>query len=132
MRMVSHLEHAETRTREGRSTWSLLKEFLSKVDIDQSFTRSEILEYVYCDKYKLFLSGYVTNVDLYRRYLMNIGFVEFVRSTIYIKRYHIPKNASLQLIMKYSYPKRSWKNWFIPTEDKIQKIIEECELNHVL
>jgi hypothetical protein len=132
MKAASFGQFLECQTLEDRPVWPLLKEFLDTIKIGERFTREEKLDYIYTTKHRASLDSYVTNADLYRRYLINIGFVEFVRSTVYLKKYNIPKNASLQLIMKYSYPKKSWKNWFIPPEDRIKEIYRECKLNHVL
>lgn len=131
MKAASYQQALECRTMDGRSEWSLMKEFLDHIRMGEKFTRSEQLNYIYIGNASLTFKSYITNSDLYRRYLMNIGFIESM-GIYYKKLYNIPKNASLQMIMKYAFRKGSWEDWFIPKEERINKIVEECRLNHVL
>jgi hypothetical protein len=105
--------------------WLTIKKYLNSLSTNQQFTRQHLLKIVYTEETAKYIE--CTSIDFYRNLLHRLEYIETVRPGVYIKKHDIPENAPLSLIRQFARNSESWKEWFMPTEDRRQKIKEMCE-----
>ncbi len=94
------------------TAWKRLREYINSMEVGEVFTRQQMLEkLVHPDMRK----GYQLSVDLYRRTITIVGFLEIVARGQYKILQHIP-DISISRLTKMAY-NDSWKIWFLKPED---------------
>jgi len=112
-----HSHAVRIRTHRGESIWSLLKNYINKIDINTIFNRTELLSCVYV--HEVVIGGITacqTTVDQYKRYLVLAEIVESAGWGKYKKLKNIPEHLSIKKLQKHVY-NYDWRSWFILIED---------------
>lgn len=99
--------------------WALMKEFINSKEDGRYITRQELIEYILPERRKASAKQTYSTIDVYRSHLTNIKVLETVRPGYYIKLRDIPEALSSSLLKKISLDK-TWKQWFLPLDDKIK------------
>jgi hypothetical protein len=99
------------------SLWSRIRDAINTYDIDEEFTRQDILKKI----------GYPTggSFDLYRLDLTHVGVIEKIGKALYKKKCNIPDNFTTTKLNKLQielYWHKSWKDWFITLEDRMKSM----------
>lgn len=105
--------------------WLSVKIYLNSLKMNQQFTRKQLLSHVYKEATVMCIE--YSSIDFYRSLLSRLEYIETIKPGVYVKRDDIPENVSLSLIRKFSSNKQSWKEWFIPTEERRKQIRKICE-----
>jgi len=106
----------EIRTHDNKTIWSLLKNYINNLKVNEEFNRKDLLSCVYVHPLENILCGCQTSVDQYRRYITINGFLSHTGHATYKKLKNIPENASIHKLKKHAYD-RSWRSWYIKPED---------------
>ena len=111
---------SEVKTKDGKTIWNLIKEFVNSKKDGEQFTRKELILYIYeLPIYSLNLS-----CDTYRNYITSLGFIKKVKNGVYVKVENIPNETTIKNIVD-AYSKRdTWESWFKPLSE-IGKNINE-------
>jgi hypothetical protein len=56
--------------------------------------------------------------------LDRLGILEKYKRGQYKVNHHIREDVSLETLKRYAYPKRDWREWFIPKEDRVKLVIQ--------
>lgn len=100
--------------------WDILKEFINSINVNETFTRPQMLEYL--EKFNL--STHRHTPDCYRNDLCHCRFImKTDKRGVYTKLRDIPEWLTISQARKLGYDK-SWREWFIP-EDKKLKLLEQ-------
>jgi len=95
-------------TKDNRSIWDLLKEFINSMSDNDIFTRRDMLHYIYGID-----STHRGTVDTYRNLLTKIGILEMTLKPGRYKRIrNIPNELTTKLLQEMTN-QNSWKSWFI-------------------
>ena len=94
-----------------KTIWQSIKDFIENIEIDETFTRKELLKFVY----KTQMAHLETTIDGYRNLLTHAGVLERIGIGKYTKRKNIPKTLSTKQLRDLTN-KRNWKSWFTPLE----------------
>ena len=99
-----------------KSTWSEIKEFINSKNIGEIITRKELMN--------KFNNPPQYTIDSYRILLTSsmIGVLESVGNGKYKLLRKIPENTTTTDLQKLLLEGNSWKDWFIPLEDRINYI----------
>jgi hypothetical protein len=116
----------EIKTKKETPLWYQFKEFINSLEINQRFTRGELLYAVYDEKVVPSLRGINNTADTYRSYLRKLGMVVHIKAGIYEKKMHIPSQVTLTTITKATKEVGKWKGWFMPLHKMLG--VDESEL----
>lgn len=94
-----------------KTLWQTLKDFINNLEINEKFTRKEIIKHIYVNE----IYNSKITIDTYRNLLTNIGILKIVGVGRYVKLKDIPKSLDTKLLKKIAN-KKSWESWFIPIE----------------
>jgi len=113
-----HSNAIRIETIDNKSIWSLLKNYINNFNINETFTRQELLNSVYGNRVTngLLNAKCMTTVDQYRRYITIVNCLKIVERGKYKKLKNIPPNLSIKKLQKHVYGS-TWKTWFIPIEE---------------
>lgn len=101
--------------------WKLLKNYINSLEMDQQFTRKDLLDLI--EDFEYFGS-----MDFYRYLLTKLEYIDSIRPGLFIKKDVIPENATLALIRTFADDSEdSWIAWFVPKEDRKNQIRKICE-----
>ena len=105
----------EIRTIDDRPIWSLMKEYINSLDVNQIITRKNLLVAVY-GNLGIYMSRYPSTVDGYTRCIKIVNCIEKFERGKYRKLKNIPIDLSISKLKKH-VSGNNWKTWFIPIED---------------
>jgi hypothetical protein len=112
-----HSQAIRIRTHRGESIWSLLKNYINKIDVNTIFNRTELLSCVYVHEVVVGgITACATTVDQYKRYLILAKVLESENWGTYKKLRNIPEHLSVNKLRDNVYA-HNWKTWFIRIED---------------
>ena len=87
---------SEVKTKDGKTIWNLIKEFVNSKKDGEQFTRKELILYIYeLPIYSLNLS-----CDTYRNYITSLGFIKKVKNGVYVKVENIPNETTIKNYQK--------------------------------
>ncbi len=105
--------------RDDRSMWEIFQEFINeKINVDENFSRREMLEYVYPTLGRSVERYMELSPDHYRSWLTkdHIGILKLVETGLYKKLRNIPKGITTTRLKNIARD-RTWRTWFIPFDD---------------
>jgi len=94
------------------STWEYVKRKVNQRDVGKHVYRKFLVNHIKANE---------GTIDSYVYILVKIGFLVKVKPGKYQVIHHIPKKLSLSKAREIAYD-QSWKKWFIPLEERIQKL----------
>lgn len=101
-----------------KNLWTVLKEFINSININETFTRKEMLAHIYDFNFNV----HRHTTDCYRNDLCHCGFIEKTEKRgVYKKIRHIPIGMTMTQVRKIGYDK-TWTEWFVPLETKLEKM----------
>jgi hypothetical protein len=103
-------------THRGLSIWSLFKTYFNKLEINETFTRVDLLNAVYVPDTAIAIRQCQTTVDQYRRAVVLGLCMERVGWGVYKKIRNIPSDLTITKLRKHVYSK-NWKSWFITIDE---------------
>lgn len=112
---VKGLGRVEVRTKNNGSIWDLTKKYINKLENEETFTRLDLLNYVYCG-YGENIRKFETSVDHYRNQLTHVKVLKVVGRGIYKKLRNVPIKLTTTQLRKISN-QNNWESWFIPLEE---------------
>jgi len=107
-------------TIDQKTVWELTKKFINNLEVNHKFSRSNLLRAVYELDVAVTYGQRECAADAYRRALEKVGCIEFVSRGLYKKIKPIPLNLTTNKLQEAAYDS-SWKNWFIPLEERFKK-----------
>lgn len=93
-------------THEGKPIWTLMKEFINKLDNGSTFTVTDMINHIYT--HEIYCIG---TPATYKNRLVVIGILECCSDGIYKKLRDIPDELTTPLLAKLSNQK-TWESWF--------------------
>ena len=108
-----------TSTRNHKSIWGLMKNYINKqVKIGNTLTRKNLLNYIYPNCANII--GYSeSSVDAYRWLLVKVKILKVTNKRgTFLKLRNVPNKLTLTKLRKVAADK-SWREWFIPLDEKI-------------
>ena len=111
-------DHLVAKKHGGSSIWSIIREFVNTININDTFTRKELLFYIYEENS---VDAHRHTPDCYRNDLCHCCFIEKTdKRGVYKKLRHIPENMTTSQVRTIGYDK-TWTEWFVPLETKLEK-----------
>jgi len=104
----------EIKTRQPKSIWLMLKEYINHLPQGTVFTRKQLLNYIYT----VDVTKTDTAADWYKGYLNKLRFITTNKPGVYIKQKHIPIKLTVEVVRKASRDD-SWRTWFIPLNERL-------------
>jgi len=107
-------------SKDNKPLWELMKEYINDhIKIGNKFTRKDMLNYMYPNIGRDDMC-YITNTpDTYRWLLVKVKILKVANKPgIYIKLQNIPDKLTTTELKKIASDK-SWREWFIPLDEKI-------------
>ena len=106
------VDSSKIRPKRG-TAWKGLRNYINSVGVGNIFTRKEMIQALIPSPESA--RGYQLTIDLYRRTLTIVEFLEIVARGQYKVLKHIP-DIAISRLTKMAY-NDSWKVWFIKPED---------------
>jgi hypothetical protein len=103
-------------THQDLPIWTLFKNYFNKLEVNQEFTRVDLLSGIYVPDTAIAIRKCQTTVDQYRRAVALALCMERIGWGKYKKLKDIPTNLTISALKKFVYGS-SWKRWFIPIEN---------------
>ncbi len=94
----------------------LFKEYVNKLDINETFTRLELFKSIYVKEVAIATIRYQSTIDQYRRWVSMGGCLKIIGYGKYKKLKNIPEYLSISKLRKHVYC-NNWKSWYIQIEN---------------
>lgn len=106
------------------SQWSKFRDFVNASPLGSIITRQEALFHVYENKGNWKGYSRQTTVDGYRLILTNLGILDKYKRGQYKVNHHVREDVPLETLKRLAYPKRDWREWFVPKKDRMKSVIK--------
>jgi hypothetical protein len=106
------VEVSNIRPKRG-TAWKRLRNYINSIGVGNIFTRKEMIQALIPSPESA--RGYQLTIDLYRRTITILEFLEIVTRGQYKVLQHIP-DVAISRLTKMAY-NDSWKVWFLKPED---------------
>jgi hypothetical protein len=109
--------------------WRSFIEYFNSLKDGEEFSRQDMLRSIYDINSARALSNNVNTIDVYRRTCAKTGFVESISLGKYRKIHNLPDNITTSIINKKAkeFESKTWKEWFIPNEERVKEVIKACK-----